>query len=583
LYGSVLALAVHTVVSIAFRPTGAWTAHLHGITAYQVLSFFGDVLQAVILASVLAVLIRNALRTDGHVRMFWAMLAVGIGLWLSGQMEWIWYEVIVRSGVPQASIGDVLIFMHLVPMMAALAMIPHRVHTRGTPRLDWLDLLSLALWWMYLYTLVVMPWSHVWRTAEPYGTNFNVLYVCEHVVFLALLGGMALKVHQPWRKFYFNLLGAAALYAVTSFAINYMIDAKTYYTGSLYDLPLIASMLWFGGAAIFGGSLQPSQQIEPVRPQKHTVLPSRLAMVAVLSLPCMAYWALNDTHIPAPVRKFRIATTLLAMIMLGLLAFLKQSLLDYKLVRLLRTSEQNYTNLKRMQAQLVQTEKLAALGQLVGGAAHELNNPLTAIIGYSDLLSESNELSEEKQNWVAKIGQQARRTRDIVADLLTFSRQIPTQKDDVPINSLVLDAIEMCQFELPQHTRIETNLGLDIPHVNGDSNQLVQLCFHIIGNAIDALNQVGGGVVTVSTRSENGSVVIEFADTGPGVQDAQRIFDPFYSTKPLGKGAGLGLSACYGIVQAHKGQIWCENRVGGGARFVVTLPATPLAMTAVTR
>jgi len=247
--------------------------------------------------------------------------------------------------------------------------------------------------------------------------------------------------------------------------------------------------------------------------------------------------------------------------------------LDRELVRLLEESRRSLENLQRVQTQLVQREKLASLGQLVAGAAHEINNPLAAILGYSELLATNDGLASEQVTMVHKIGQQARRTRDLVSGLLSFAQQAPAKKTLVEIGPLLHRIVHVETGNLEsRRIRVETKVASDLPRIWGNSNQLFQCCLQIVGNAMDALEDVGGGVLTVSARREGSEVVLEFSDTGPGIREPQRVFDPFYTTKPIGKGTGLGLSATYGTVQDHQGQIACYNRGEGGAVFVLRFP-----------
>jgi two-component system, NtrC family, sensor kinase len=259
------------------------------------------------------------------------------------------------------------------------------------------------------------------------------------------------------------------------------------------------------------------------------------------------------------------------MFMLPLLLFIKQHLLDRELVRLLRASEHSLTMQKQLQAQLVQSEKLSSLAYLVAGAAHEINNPLTAILGYSDLLQRDASLMPHARQFSTKIGEQARRTRELVSDLLKFGRQVPASKVRMDLNSIVANAVEL--RSLDDHTGITIRQHLDptLPRILADPNQMLQVCFHIIGNAVEALTTVGGGTIFIRTGRQNNSAVLEFRDTGPGVKDASKIFDPFYTTKPVGQGTGLGLSAVYGIIREHGGLITCEN-VESGAVFKILLP-----------
>jgi len=303
----------------------------------------------------------------------------------------------------------------------------------------------------------------------------------------------------------------------------------------------------------------------------HGVWVARLGMVGVLSLPLFAAWSVFNTEAPHPVRRFRVIVSLATMLVLGVLVFCKQHLLDRELLRLLKATQEAFADLQRLQAQLVQAEKLASLGQLVGGAAHELNNPLTAMLGYVELLA-STSLNDEQRPWLQKIEQQVRRIRTLVSSLLSFAVQVPAEKVPLDINALVQTAVKLYPPQLHGAAiQVHTDLASNLPRVLADSNQLLQVCLHITNNALHAMAEKGG-VLDVCTRAKDDAIVIEFSDRGPGVKDPKRVFDPFYTTRPVGQGAGLGLSVCYGIIREHNGQIVCENRPQGGATFRIELP-----------
>ncbi len=253
------------------------------------------------------------------------------------------------------------------------------------------------------------------------------------------------------------------------------------------------------------------------------------------------------------------------------LVFLKQHFLDREILQLLNASQNSFENLRRVQAQLVQSEKLASLGQLVGGAAHELNNPLTAMLGYSDLLA-ATPLTADQRLLMQKIEYQVRRTRTLVSSLLSFAKQVPAEKTLLDVNALVQTAVKLGQPLLRgPNFQVHTDLASGLPRVLGDSNQLLQVCLHITNNALHAMSEKGG-TLTVSTRLQDGFVLLEFVDSGPGMQEPDRVFDPFYTTRPVGQGTGLGLSVCYGIIQEHNGKIMCQNLPEGGATFRIELP-----------
>ena len=222
----------------------------------------------------------------------------------------------------------------------------------------------------------------------------------------------------------------------------------------------------------------------------------------------------------------------------------------------------------------MQSEKLASLGQLAAGAAHEINNPLTAILGYSDLLIVENPETARAHSMGVKIRDQARRTKDLVTNLLSFARQVPAEKQLLDLNTVLTGAVQLRNLDLREkHIRIELENRSVLPAVRGDPNQLLQVFYHLISNAVDAMETSGGGVLMIRALRERGNVVIEFSDTGPGMKEPEKVFDPFYTTKPVGKGTGLGLSICYGVMQEHAGRISGFNRPEGGCTFRLELPA----------
>jgi two-component system NtrC family sensor kinase len=209
----------------------------------------------------------------------------------------------------------------------------------------------------------------------------------------------------------------------------------------------------------------------------------------------------------------------------------------------------------------------------VGGAAHELNNPLTAMLGYSELLADSG-LTEEQRTLASKIAQQVRRTRVLIGSLLNFARQVPGEKVPVDLNTVLQTAIKHYQPQFSSR-RIDVQINLEegLRPISGDPNQLLQVFLHIASNALQALEEVGGGIFSVRTSRKDNRMILEFSDNGPGAREPERVFDPFYTTRSVGKGAGLGLSACYGIIQDHQGLILCTNRVEGGMTIRIELPA----------
>src|SRR6266478_4121282 len=242
-------------------------------------------------------------------------------------------------------------------------------------------------------------------------------------------------------------------------------------------------------------------------------------------------------------------------------------------------TRQAYENLRRTQEQLLHSEKLAAVGQLISGVAHELNNPLTAILGYSQLLTSSGQLGQQGIEYADKLYKQAQRTHRIVQNLLSFARQHKPERVPVQINQALEETLALRDYDLRMHNiRIHLDLAENIPVTSADPHQLQQVFLNMVNNAVDAiLENSADGDLWVRTALNGDRLCIEFTDSGPGVKDASRVFDPFYTTKPVGKGTGLGLSICYGIITEHGGTIRVRNIPTRGASFTIELPRQPVA------
>ncbi len=238
------------------------------------------------------------------------------------------------------------------------------------------------------------------------------------------------------------------------------------------------------------------------------------------------------------------------------------------------------TESRRLQEQLLQSEKLAALGELTSGVAHELNNPLATVVGYAELLALDTQLPEGVKRKLATIHQEATRAAHIVSNLLSYARRSSPEKSFVNLNDVVNAALEMRRYQLQNdNVRISTDLSDKAPAVWGDELQLQQVVLNIVNNAAQAvMNWRGSGEIRIWTRPATLSgkaatrVIIE--DNGPGIapEHLRRVFDPFFTTKPTGEGTGLGMSISLRIISNHEGLIWAESRLGHGARFIIELP-----------
>jgi len=233
------------------------------------------------------------------------------------------------------------------------------------------------------------------------------------------------------------------------------------------------------------------------------------------------------------------------------------------------------TEQKRQSERLMMTDRLASLGELAAGTAHELNNPLTSIIGFSQLLMEK-ETPDDIREDLKLINNEAQRAVKVTRDLLTFARKHAPVKQHNQINNIIEDVLELRAYEYKANgIEVERHLAPDLPEIMVDYFQMQQVLFNIIINAEYFMTQAHNkGTLTITTKKQNSSVVISIADAGPGIlpENLRRIFDPFFTTKEAGSGTGLGLSICHGIVTEHGGQIYVKSQLGKGATIFVELP-----------
>jgi diguanylate cyclase (GGDEF)-like protein len=297
------------------------------------LTTIGNVSQCVLLAVVLVCFLANTRGPDPRTRLFWRLMSLGCLLWLVAQGLWTYFEVVLRQEVPNPFIGDVILILHLVPFMGALAVRPHRERDGQTIQLGALDFALLVTWWLYLYLFVVIPWQFVWPNEAAYGYSFDRVFFLEHFVFVVSAGGIWLRSRGHWREVYKALFVAGVLYAIASVASSLAIDFGKYYTGSIYDPPLLLAMACFARVALVARAqiLRP----EPAKADQgqRDLWMSGLAVVTILSLPAMAGWALYYSPAPAPVRSFRLLLTLITMMILGAMTWIKQHRLDKELAR----------------------------------------------------------------------------------------------------------------------------------------------------------------------------------------------------------------------------------------------------------
>jgi len=549
-----LAVLTKLWVSLLIALVVAQTAASLLMSRGDALTIASDLIGGTLLLVATAAYLPNTLRSRSptlHMRLFWILMSVGMVFWLTYQGMWIYLEVFKHQEVPEPFLGDVVLFLHLVPMIAALAVLPHLREDERDERVRMLDFALLLTWWVFIYVYAVIPWQTVQVDEPAYSANFNFAYLTEKLVLLIALAVLAYTADGGWRKLYGQLLGASALYASSSYVANWAIGHKLYYSGSIYDIPLSVSIAWMAAVPLFALRLDLSDS-KPSRPVLGVWI-TRLSMLALFSLLWAAMQSELDPALSPSVKAFRITVSLLTMVVMGIVVFWRQRLLRAELSQFLERSRRSFDDLKDLQNKLIQSEKLASLGQLVGGAAHEINNPLTAMLGYSDLLSAST-LPPEEQLQAAQVGEQVRRTTTLVASLLTFARQAPARLAAIDINSVLQTAVRLLAPQPEaESSSIHLELAPSLPFVLADSNQILHVCMHLAGQIIAHLNRDERSTLFVRTHSQGSFVLVDFSSYDLSSQPLSYLSS--LSSEGSNKPSTLSLNACCRIVEEHGGRL----------------------------
>lgn len=533
------------------------------------LTCLADGLSCALWAVAVGAMLRAAILNSGRVRVFWFAFAAGAVLAGINLGAWAYFDIVLRSTVPDPFWADIPLFPQPVPMMAALALQPHR--RRETPKLylGTLNFLILLLWWVYLYSFRIFPHEYIVFNAGEFNRYYNTLYILEFLILLSGLGWFWMTTSGSWRRLYGWLLIATAGYTLAFQALNSALLRGGYYPGSLYDVFDNAATCAFIWVALSFTRMKDVEQPDAPVSLRWSVLWSIVAALAVLSVPVLGVWTLFQTSEPPALQNFRIAVTLVASGALACCVFLRQRVMDRRLTKLLASSQETLDNMQRVQAELVHKERTGSVGQLVAGAAHEINNPLTAILGYSELLASSPSLSKDQAAVAANISQQVRYARNLVSDLLSFARKPSGEKGPVDIASLLQRVVQM-ESGHPERPNVEIicKLSAAVPRVWGNTNALFQACLQLVGGIVSGLEAQGGGTLMVRTHSEKKHVNVEFSCLDPQGQPLASEKSPCLPA--ASKDSSLRFRAVQDVIEDHGGSAIAPDPT----RLVLSFPET---------
>lgn len=409
---SLIVFAVHIGVALVAKPSFA-------------LTMFGDATPCALLTLSILCFVENFKIKLGLLPLFWKLSAAGLFTMMLSQMYWFYYDSLHRFSNPSPVIGDGLFLLAHVFLLFALALRPHSISAGRDLRIRRLDFALLTLWWFALYAYFALPWQILARDFSRYNPAYYSLAFVQHLVLIVALAFLLARNKGVWRVFYAHLLFAFVLIAGGNLMLNIFIDRGVYYAGGFCDTPFFLSLVWFTIAGCYGRVLKPSEELRPDRELKQSIWTARIAMLAILSLPLVAVLGYYESRVPAPVVAFRLKMVFGAMFFLGALVFWKLNLLARELIHLVNLTQASIENLKSVQHRITQSQKFAALGRLAAGATHEISNPLTAILGYSELLGDIPSLTLQDKENAQIIQQQVHRAQAAVNSLRSSLRTPP--------------------------------------------------------------------------------------------------------------------------------------------------------------
>ena len=558
------AVIVASAIAALYMPQG------RGLTA------FGDGLQTAltVLAALLA--FHNIRSTRARLQIFWFVFFAGMVAWTISNLLWSVQEVWYGRSVPDIPLVDILLFLKFVPLCAAALIAPDREESSRSRTFGFLDIGILMVYSFYLFMFCVYAYRLVPGASDLYNFYFNLADAIGNQFFVVCAAVALLRAQGRWRLIHLIYFGGAACYALASNVSNVAIDLGRYYTGSVYDVPLIAGEVAFVWVALAGRDPQLQSNATQAAADEevhghHSFAASHLAMLVALSTPLIGVWSVGHSA-SAGLHLFRIVVTIATIFVLILLISIKQDLLTAGLIQSVASLSTTYRSISRFKSHLSQSEKLTSLGALVAQVANQIKSCMTSILDSSSRLASRADGESRVQSMAGKIGQYARRTDALCENMLHFAQETPLRLAPLEIKALLDSALTLSRVSKLNNIAVDvTQLGDCLP-VYGDSSQLLHVFLQLISNATDALTDAGGGTLDIAIQQSNAHVLVEFADSGPGVQEPTRVFEPFYTTKAVGKGTGMGLSTCYGIIQQHDGEISCRNRAEGGAIFSILLP-----------
>jgi signal transduction histidine kinase/ActR/RegA family two-component response regulator len=580
------------------RTTG--TAGAAFLVVYAVLSVvtgqrvtaLGDIAQLFPPLAYAALTLWLARQCRGQVRMFWNLNAVHALMWAFGQMVWTYLDIF-GGGVPVISPTDPLFFISSIPLAAALYGRPERDRPRWLFDIVLLDLVLIALFSAFIYIYFVVTIAVTDGREDLYNDNLTQLLNARNLL-LALWATWVWRTagSPAWRRMLGVYAAGLGVTFVSGIAYDVVDRSASYTAGGPWDVLFMAPYVVLAIAAATAYDAKLFEPEEEAPPLSRLPVVSMIAITLLVAIPAIDEIARRLLDVSPATGQLRTRVALAILIPFGIVVVVREFLSRRALIK----AGQDLASTRH---QLVQREKLAAVGQLVSGVAHELNNPLQGVLGYAELML-ANKPAEPEAEELRAIRDNANRAAGIVRNLLTFAGRTTSARGWQQINRVVRDAIAAREAGL-QRTGVDLTFDAAdrLPLVYIDAARLEDVVNNLIQNAEAAIAARKAGKslsrmvperargeihITTQLQHEPERIFVQVADNGSGLkkEDLTRVFDPFFTTREVGEGPGLGLSVCYGIVREHGGLITARNGEIGGAVFTIELPVVAESLVAAT-
>jgi signal transduction histidine kinase len=486
--------------------------------------------------------IRNAIHSELSTRPFWVLLAAGLGLWSFHQFLDLYYEVGLGIEVPDKSIADELLFLHLVPITAAVASLPHLPALDERKHLWKLNVLLILVLWAFLYGFLVSPYKYFPFDPRNYGVRYDGLYLLENLVLIVMLGVVALRARPPWKRIYFHLFGASTLYALSSTVANIAADTGGYVNGKLYGVGLTASVCWFVWIPL-SARLAPNTEIDPTRSHDNQDSQvSKWAMLSVVLIPVPMIWELFLRNENAQIRTIRLTVATAAMVFLSANAYLRE-FLD-------RRELESSFNRRLIQAQEEEKVRIARelhddVAQRVAILAIQLDQVKNSLNGQSDdTLHQLSKMQEESIALSKAVHYLSHEMHSVNLQLLGLSAAMSSWCNEFGRNRKI--EILFQSHDVPARLSSEVSLHL----------------YRVLQEALNnAAKHSGGESFNVRLWGTQAEIHLSITDLGNG-----------FDTRAAMSGSGLGLKTMRERVKLMKGHFEIESKANRGTRIQVRVP-----------